>query len=149
MLIWFFAVVITMAFLKLGKIQTKPAKLAIGSLVVTTVVALISVPIVVLLGHTDIIADPSNVLSLAVALLLIAWFFIAKSKLSMVAICIYFVCQVVGTAVTLPSLPLEFWLGTAASGVVAVVGLVSGIYCLWTWSNSFLNKVEALKSVFE
>lgn len=105
--------------------------------------------LIVLLGHADIVADPSNVLSLVVALLLSAWFFIAKSKLSMIAIYIYFVCQVVGTAIMLPSFPLEFWPGTAVSGVVAVVGLVSGIYCLCTWSTSVLNKVEVLKSVFE
>ena len=149
MLVWFLAVVITIGFLKLGKVETKPAKLAIGSLVVTTVVTLISMPILVLLGHTDIVAHPSTVVSLAVALLLGAWFFIAKSKLSMIAVCIYLVCQVIGTVIMLPALPPELWLGTAAGGVIAVVGLVSGIYCLWTWNTSVLDQVEALKSVFE
>ncbi len=149
MLIWLFAFAITVAILKLGKIETKPAKLAIGSFVLTTVVALISIPIVVLLGHADIVADPTSVLTLVVALLLSAWFFIAKSKLSMVGICIYFMFQVAGTVILLPSFPPELWVGTAAGGVVAVVGLVSGIYCLWTWSTSVLNRVEVLKSVFE
>lgn len=149
MLLWVFAIVITMGVLKLGKIETKPTRLAVGSLVVTTVVTLISIPILVLLGHTDMVTDLNNVLSLVAALLLSAWFFIARSKLSMVAICVYFVCQIVGTAMMLPSLPPELWLGTAAGGVVAVVGLLSGIYCLWTWSTSVLNEVQVLKSVFE
>jgi hypothetical protein len=48
----------------------------------------------------------------------------------------------------LSSLPMELWLGTAASGVVAVVGLVSGIYCLCTWSTSVPNRAKML-SVFE
>lgn len=149
MLIWGLAIVITMGLLKLGKIETKPAKLAIGSLVVTTAVALISMPIVALMGHTDIVTDLSNVLSLVVASLLSAWFLIAKSKLSMVAICIYFVFQIVGTTIMLPSLPFELWFGTAAGGVIAAVGLASGIYCLWSWRTSVFNEVEVLKSVFK
>ena len=144
MIIWIIAFVITIIILKQGKIETTPARLAFGSLVITTIVALISVPIVFLLGHTDIITNLNNVLSLVVALLLGVWFFIAKSKLSMVAICIYFAFGVVGTAVTISSYPVELWLGTAAVGVVAVVGLVSGIYCLCTWSTSVPNRVEPL-----
>jgi hypothetical protein len=134
--------------LKWGKIETTPAKLAIGSLVLKIVVTLISVPIVVLLGHTDIVADLKNVSFLVVLLVLSGWFFIAKSKLSMVGICVCFVLDAIGTVVVLPSLPRELWLGTAAGGVVAVVGLVSGIYCLSTWSTSIPNNVKVLK-VFE
>ena len=148
MLIWLIAVVITVAILKLGKIKTKPAKLAIGSLVLTTVATLISVPIILLLGRTDIVGDLTDVSSLVVALLLTAWFFIAKSKLSMVGICIYFVFDAVGLVILLPSYPPEFWFGMVAGGVIAVVGLVSGIYCLRTWSTSIPRSVEVLK-VFE
>jgi hypothetical protein len=149
MLVWVFAVVITMGVLKLGKIKTKPAKLAIGSLVVTTVAGLLTIPVLVLLGNPEIVTDLSSVLSFVIASLLSAWFLIAKSKLSMIAICIYFVFQIVGTATMLPSLPFELWFGTAAAGVIAVVGLVSGIYCLWTWNTSVLNEVDVLTSVFE
>jgi hypothetical protein len=66
----------------------------------------------------------------------------------MVGMCIYFSLGAIGTVMLLPSLPRELWLGTAAGGVVAVVGLVSGIYCLWTWSTSVPNNVEVLE-VFE
>jgi len=148
MLLWLIAIVITVAILKLVKLETKPAKLAIGSLVLKTVVTLISVPIVVLMGHTDIVADLSNVSSLVVAILLSAWFFVAKSKLSMVGICIFFVLGAVGTVILLPSLPPEFWLGMAAGGALSVIGLISGIYCLCTWSTSVPNTAKML-SVFE
>ena len=142
------AFLITIIVLKLGKIGTTPARLAFGSLVITTVVALISVPIVFLLGHADIIADPWSVSTLVIGLLVSTWFFYAKSKLSMVAVCIYSAIVAFGTVIALSSLPMELWLGTAAGGVVAAVGLVAGIYCLCTWSTSVPNTARML-SVFE
>ena len=148
MLIWLIAIVITVAILKLVKLETKPAKLAIGSLVLRTVLVLISIPLAGLLGQTDRVVNLSNISSILVALGLSAWSFIAKSKLCMVGICIYFLFGVIGTIIMLPSLPPAFWLGTGASAAVAVVGLVSGIYCLSTWSTSFPKKVEVL-TVFE
>ena len=148
MLIWFIAIAITMGILKWGKIETTPAKLAIGSFVLKTVAVLISVPFLVLLGHTDMVADLKKVSSLVVALVLSAWFFVAKSKLSMAGVCIYFVFGAIGTVIILPSLPRDLWVGTAAGGVLSVVGLISGIYCLSTWSTSVPNNVKVLK-VFE
>src|SRR5215471_350429 len=144
MLIWFIGIAVTIGILKRGKIETTPAKLAIGSFVLKIFVTLISVPFGVLLGHTDRVANLENVSALVVALLLSAWFFIAKSKLSMVGICVFFVLGAIGTVILLPSLPRDLWLGTAAGGVVAVVGLVSGIYCLWTWSTSMPNNAKVL-----
>lgn len=148
MLVWLIAIAITTAILKAGKIETKPAKLAFGSLVLNTVATLISIPLVFLLGHADIIADPWSVSTLVIGLLLSTWFFYAKSKLSMVAICIYSAIIAFGTVIALSSLPMELWLGTAAGGVVAAVGLVAGIYCLCTWSTSVPNTAKML-SVFE
>ncbi|MBO0755137.1 MAG: hypothetical protein J2P54_04705 [Bradyrhizobiaceae bacterium] len=150
MIVWIIALLITTIILKQGKIETKPAKLAFGSLVLNTAASLISIPFVLLLGHTDIIADPWSVSSLVIGLLLSAWFFFVKSKLSMVAICIYSAFCAVGIVIALSSLPMELWLGTAASGVVAVVGLVSGIYCLCTWSTSVPKRAKAeMLGVFE
>jgi hypothetical protein len=148
MLVWVIAIAITIAILKRVKIETTPAKLAVGSLVVKIVAGLISLPFVALLGYMDRLASLANISSFVVALALSAWFFVRKSKLAMVGICIFFVFDAIGTVVMLRALPVGLLLGTAAGGVAAVVGLVSGIYCLSTWSTSVPNKVDVLK-VFE
>ena len=149
MLMWAIAFAITIAVCKRGRIETRPLKLAFGSLVLTTAVGFISLPIVLLTaGAPAIVNDPWNLWSTIITLLIIGWFLAVKSRLALVFVCLMQVFGGIGNAVYLsdPTFPASLALGTGFSCIVNAVGAVACVYCFFTWKTSVPNQVEVLNA---
>jgi len=149
MLIWAIAFAITIAVCKRGQIETRPLKLAFGSLVLTTAVGFISLPIVLFqAGAAAIINDPWNLWSTIITLLIIGWFLAVKSRLALVFVCLTQGLGVIGDAVYLsdPTFPASMALGTMFAFIVNAVGAVACVYCFFTWKTSVPNRVEVLNA---
>jgi len=153
MILWFVAFSITMAILRWWKIDTKRGRLAIGRLICPTIVQAVGIPINFAKGlynYTDI----TNYWDVVIAMLLLLWFAVTKSRKSMISICIFFTLGIVfipivifTTPTTNPQVAIAL-IATAVMVVVYIVGLINGIYCIRNWNTTMLSN-EALHKVFE
>jgi hypothetical protein len=153
MILWFVAFVITMAILRWWKIDTKRARAAIGCLIFPTIVQAVGIPFNMATGLYDY-TDITDYFDVVLAVSLLLWFAVAKSRKSMIGICIFFTLGIVFTPIVIFTMPttnpqiVVGIIGSAVIVVVYIVGLINGIYCIRNWNTTVLSN-EALHNVFE